>query len=291
MTVLMNTGYLVSELRRALANAHDFPQIFLGRVVHDPGVLFYPIMVTIYATPLALLGAVVGIIFVWIRRDQIQNSKALKTVLSLLIFVALYVVCMSLGAKKFSRYILPVYPILDIIAAFSVCTLIEGLHQFLDSSSAKKRFDSALGKLGKVLVTFLILPAIVLYHIISTVSLHPHYGSYFNPLWSNHSIKKATIVGRGVGIEEGANYLNQINEERNIVLRASSIGSTTLERYFDGRVQPLDALWADNSDVYDFIYLHDVQLGIVDEKRYSDRLPVHTVSVNNIDYVKIYKIN
>ena len=291
VAVLMNAGRLVPEIRNALATPHDFPQIFLGNVVYDPGVFYYPIMLTIYATPLVLLGSVVGILIVWVRRNQIQNSKALRTVLSLLIFVVLYIVCMSLGAKKLSRYILPVYPILDIIAAISLCTLIEGFHQYLLSSSAKIRFDSALGKLAKAIVSYLILPGILLYQISSTISIHPRYGSYFNPLWPIQSIKKATIMGRGVGIGEAANYLNQINEEGNMVLRASSIGSTTLWHYFNGRVQPLDALRANNSDVYDFIYFHDVQLGIVDEKRYSGRVPEHTVSVNNIDYVKIYKIN
>lgn len=291
IAVLMNAGSLVPQLRRALATPHEFPQIFLGNVVNNPGVLYYPIMITIYATPLVLLSLVTGIFIAWLKRHQIKNSRELRSFVSLLIFVVLFTICMSLGAKKLSRYILPVYPILNIMAAIILCTLLERLMHRPDSTSTKRRYNFPLGKLGKVFVSFLILPAIVLYQIVSTISLHPHYGSYYNPLWPNQFITQATIMGRGVGIEKGADYLNQVSKEKNIVVRASRIGGDSLGHYISGKILPLDALITDNTEIYDFIYVHDVQLGLVDEKSYINRVPVHTTTANNIDFVKIYKAN
>ena len=291
IAVLMNTGRLLPEIRKALATPHGFPQMFLGNVVYKPGPLYYPIMITIYSTPLVLFSFVIGILVTWIKRNQIHNSKVLRVFLGLSIFVILYIVCMSLGAKKLSRYILPIYPILDILAAASLCALLKLIDQRFGSSSVNGRYNSFLSILKKVHVFALILPALLLYQIISTVSLHPHYGSYYNPLWSRQYIMKATVMGRGVGIEEAANYLNQIKSERDTVVRASVVGSDNLRHYFNGKTQSLDALLTDNTvDVYDFIYVHDMQLGTVNEELYANRIPEYTVRVNNIDFVKIYKV-
>lgn len=289
VTVLTSTDRLIPEIREALATPHNFPQMFLGNVVYDPGVFFYPIMATIYATPSILILFVVGVIMIWARRDQIKNSKMSRVFLGLSIFIVLYITCMSLGAKKFSRYILPIYPIFDILAAMSLCALVELMRRRFGSGVVNKKYSSHLSLLGKPTTGFAIISAILLYQVLSTLSLHPHYGSYYNRLWPNQLITKTTLMGRGVGVEKAANYLNQKNREEDIIVRASFVGGDSLRHYFDGRMQPLDVLLPDNTNVYDFIYVHDVQLGAVDEKSYGNRMPEHTVTVNNIDFAKIYK--
>jgi 4-amino-4-deoxy-L-arabinose transferase-like glycosyltransferase len=99
---------------------HTLGSYFLGQPVHDPGWLFYPVTMAFRLDPLTLAGSIAGLIWAVKRSGDAGRRFGVGT---LLLYSALYGVFMSLGAKKFDRYLLPVYPALGIIAGIGLSWL------------------------------------------------------------------------------------------------------------------------------------------------------------------------
>lgn len=107
----------VDRIGWALTTEHEVAHFFLGKITHDPGWLFYPLMLSIFSAPLTLPLFLLGFVVLCRLRHQPQYAKTYRIYASLSIFILLFTFCMSIGAKKFNRYLLPVFPIMDILAA------------------------------------------------------------------------------------------------------------------------------------------------------------------------------
>jgi hypothetical protein len=104
---------------------HGWGNFFLGQPVSDPGPLFYPVAVALRLAPWTLLGvAALGIRALlalrrngkrWLR-DYSGTAEGF-TLLALGGFVMLFLLMMSIPPKKFDRYALPIFPVLDILGA------------------------------------------------------------------------------------------------------------------------------------------------------------------------------
>ena len=97
---------------------HELPIFYGGEIVHgDPGWVFYPDAILWRVTPVALLGLVLLLAYAVPRlRFSLPRSQWL-TVRTVLSFAVLYGLLMDAGAKKFDRYIVLVFPVLDLMAA------------------------------------------------------------------------------------------------------------------------------------------------------------------------------
>ncbi len=118
-------------MKWALTTPHEVPQIFLGKVVYDPGLLYYPVMVTIYSTPVILFLAAVGFPLVWWVKRYQGKEPNFRIYLCLAVFIPLYIISISLAAKKLSRYALPSAPVLDIMAAMSLWVIVNETIRFI----------------------------------------------------------------------------------------------------------------------------------------------------------------
>ena len=109
----------------ALTTAHEIHHFFLGKIVYDPGWLFYPLMLSIRSAPLTLSLTLIGFVLLWQKRHEPQYATTYQIYVVLSVFVILFTICMSISAKKFSRYLLPVFPVMDILAAVGLYILVE----------------------------------------------------------------------------------------------------------------------------------------------------------------------
>ncbi|HEU5101821.1 MAG TPA: glycosyltransferase family 39 protein, partial [Roseiflexaceae bacterium] len=98
-------------------NSND--TIFLGQVDTTPGPLFYPLALVLRATPWSLLGLL--LLPVVPRRLPRANRY---DVLALIAFVLLFLAAMSIFAKKGNRYLVPIFPLVDILAAIGLAALV-----------------------------------------------------------------------------------------------------------------------------------------------------------------------
>ena len=267
----------------ALTTAHEVPHFFLGKIVYDPGWLFYPLMLSIRSAPLTLPLTLIGFVLLWQKRHEPQYATTYQIYVVLSVFVILFTLCMSIGAKKFSRYLLPVFPVMDILAAAGLYVLVEQLLQF---KSLKWLF--AMKTLKSKMLGTLAIGLILFVQVMPVLLLHPYYGVYYNPLWKITDITKVCTIGDASGLDIAANYLNQKPNAENLTVRVSPLSDQFFRHYFKGRSYPQDRDPGTFSPDYEVVYIRDLQINQVDLEDIEGTLE-HVIRLNNIDYVWIYK--
>lgn len=285
--------------------AHTEGNFFLGRAVDNPGPLFYPVTLLFRTTPLTLLGLVAAFGF-WIKgrrhsagakensplprwmdlllgasEEREARSRQLSW-LALWAYLFSFVCFMTLGAKKFDRYILPVYPTVDILAALGLCQLLESWRRFYPQPS---RWRWAF---GLAVATFL--------QAGFTLPHHPYYLTYYNPLVGGGRLApQVYYVGWGEGMDLMARYLNQ--KPGVAQLRVSAWYHRELMPFFLGSADRLDAkgdadLMPWHTADYVVFYLNQVQRnnpsqGLVSYIRSLE--PEYVVHLKGMDYAWLYR--
>jgi hypothetical protein len=261
-------------------------QLFLGRLIETPGLLFYPVILLCRMTPLTMLGVAAlglkGLFYGFGRR------KAEMTMLGLYVFVYLFFV--SASVNKADRFVLPVSPALDILAALGLWNLTrweksERRQFHLPSfSSSSSRFSPPVlyGAACLILQAGFCLP------------YWPYYLSYYNPaLGGGLQATRWTEVGLGEGLDEAANYLN--NLENSATLRAgASYPDSVFSSFFVGQTKTLSRrrfFW----DGYDYVvlYVARLQQQSIDPaiaRFFRDQKPEHVTHSEGIDYAWVYRV-
>ena len=188
-------------------------------------------------------------------------------------------------AKKISRYILPVLPFLDILAAIGFSILAKEVTNLKIYGSIKETMLHVRKRPLSYLVKSFTLIFIMLFQIAPVLSVHPYYIAYHNPIWKVADVPKLFAIGGEVGSDRAALYLNRKPNAKQLTVRASPIAAQGMNLYFTGRLIQFDennTLYPD----YEVIHLYDVQLGR-DIHNVNRRLE-HVVRINGIDFVWIY---
>lgn len=112
-----NAGDIYTQTLHGFENAgspHENGNYFRGAETDDPGAIFYPVALLLRMTPITLIGLALTLIAVWggAWRDQ------RRLLLAILLYAVLYTAALTLQAKKFDRYLMPVFPMLHLLAAF-----------------------------------------------------------------------------------------------------------------------------------------------------------------------------
>lgn len=273
----------VQGIQRAITTAHEVPHLFWGRIINDPGPLFYPIMVFIKLSPVIIFLVPLGGFLLYDHRHEAKYVEVRSNYLILLVFVILFCICMSISAKKFTRYVLPIFPFLDVLAALSlnlVITIIRETTQF--NQHVKRR-----PFLAAILV--LILGAMLAYQVYSVASLHPHYFSYINPLLSPRRIAAKFSLEDGQGLDPAAEYLNQKPDAEELVVCVSPLGQERFAYYFLGSTLICDGVQPVPSHDYAVVYARDSQINWY-KRQWSSQNLEKVIKINDIEYVKIYRV-
>lgn len=284
----------VSTLRMVLgamlgyaAQGHEAPLYFNGEVyTGDPGAHFYPITYLWRSTPIVLLGLLLAVLILVRPRARLLNSVQRRLLQVLLFFTVMFTLFMTLGAKKFDRYLLPIYPPLDLVAGVGWIAAANAIRQH-----SPKR------------VAQVIAPALLLGSFAGqgacTISAYPYYLSYYNPLLGGTPrAPKVMMVGWGEGLDQAAHFLNRQPgaADRQV---ATGVWTTTFSYFYQGPVlgtrfesgSTLIEDWT-HSDYY-LVYINQEQ-----RRRASHALmdyftaltPIHVIRINRLDYIYIYDI-
>ena len=283
-------GYMVHIIWRvfdkvawAITTPHEIEHFFLGRVLHDPGWLFYPLVLCIRSTPLMLPLALGGCFFLWRKRHQEGYARQFRIALGLAAVVLLFIFCLSLTSKKFSRYLLPAFLILEILAAVGFFECLKWGWSYLAS-----RFGSA-GTSQKLTVSIVFLLCFVLVQVFPVLRLHPHYGTYYNLCFKFTDITKIITVGEASGLDLAAKYLNGKPDARQLMVQVSPLTAEFFYRYFVGKNYLLNIKWGTVPD-YEVVYIRDSQIGwALQEGIYGGELEC-VIALNGINHVWIYRV-
>ncbi|RRR71805.1 MAG: phospholipid carrier-dependent glycosyltransferase [Candidatus Viridilinea halotolerans] len=280
-------------------NGHG--QFFLGRDDPDPGPLFYLVAGLYRLTPLELLGLVLLPFVAW--RSQLKQPKAeqlregqtlpenpspiLKSqkqylknysneravLMAMGAFALFWMLAMTLGPKKFDRYILPAWPALLTFSAVGLVAGWEWLRKHLPQLGASLALGGLLLLQGGSLAWY-----------------HPYHLSYFNPLLGGGRVApQMFLIGWGEGMREVGAWLSA----RPDIQHGQIISALppNLEAFVPVPVQEIRALATANPN-YAVVYLESLQRGDVPEiyARIQQTLPLHVVRLHGIDYAWIHQL-
>jgi hypothetical protein len=266
--------------------AHVFGQYFLGQYAEDPGPLFYPVVWLLRSTPLNLLG--LGMLLVWLRRRGKSSAgierRGLKTVYICLAYVLFFSVVMTLGAKKQDRYLLPIFPVLDLLAALGLVTLWKTLGQHWPRVRV---FSHSAWSYGTLLAGVIVVQAGL------SLPNHPYYLTYYNPaLGGARTAERLITVGWGEGMDQAAAYLDAKPEAEN--LQVTAWYDSTFAPYFKGHTTHFFTPGRQMSSDYVVFYENQLQRQMPDpfllayyREHYT---PEYIVSMAGLDYALVYAV-
>jgi hypothetical protein len=286
----------IYTLRRVLgamlsyaATGHtEAPLYFNGRIyTGDPGLSFYPITYLWRTTPVVLTGLVIAGIGLAFPRLTLIVSAQRRPILLLFLFAALFTLFMTLGAKKFDRYLLPIYLPLDLIAGIGWAAAVSRALQYWPQGLARASAPA-------------ILTAAILTQAAWTATSYPYYLSYYNPLLGGtRHAPKVMMVGWGEGLDQAARFLmNSSGVNRPRVMLGLWTG--TFSYFYDGPIQ-----WSDfapgeiaisdwkNSD-YCLVYINQWQRGRLPQELISylsNKEPAFVVRLQGLDYAYLYDLS
>ena len=263
---------------------------FLGRTVldEDPGLLFYPILFVLRATPLMLLGLALG---AWLLFKRLASSRPRLAragqptqkiswrawldeagLWALLAYALLYIGGMSLGSHKQDRFLMAAFPALNILAA-------AGFFYFLRQRGwARPRPWLA----GAVLLAV---------QLATALPYHPYYFSYFNPLAGGGPVAaQVTRIGWGEGMDQVADYLQSLDHPEELTV------ATRFFHYllgFKGERINLsdDGDWVRADKIVFYIQQYQRMLdpspGVI--RYFMEQVePEKVITIDGIDYAKIF---
>lgn len=282
--VLRTSWQVFSGVEWAVTTAHEIEHFFLGKVVYDPGWLFYLFTLSIKSTPFTVPLVILGFVFLWKGRGGTHTSNQhFRIAISLLCSILLFIFCLSLTAKKFSRYLLPLFPMLDLLAGFGLFYGVKWIGKRLRIEQFRR-----VGQIACIVLIFALTA-------IPVFALHPYYGTYYNPCWKITDITKLITVGEASGLDLAAKYLNQKPNATRLSVQVSPLGTEFFQYYFKGSAYPID----ERSDKgfehprhvdYEVVYIRDSQIGRVPQTGTRDGKLEHTIVLNGIAQVWIYQI-
>ncbi len=277
----------VSEvIRGALSSAEEGHrrEIFFNGTVYqgDPGWHFYPITFLWRTTPTVLLGLIPALaLLLW---PGMTPPRVRRPLIALLFFAVAFTAFMSLGAKKFDRYLLPVYAPLDLVAAWGWVTLLQR------SRSVGRWVAPAAAAIGLALIGG---------NAAITAAAYPYYLSAYNPLLGgNAAARDVMMIGWGEGLDQVGRYLADLQNSEEIRVRTRA-WPQPLSYFFQGRI------WEDNfspdrrgllrwatADYY-VLDLTSIQRGWIPQELlafFDEQQPVFVAQIEGIEYARVYDV-
>lgn len=249
---------------------HEQMNYFLGEARLDPGPLFYPVALALRLTPVTLLGLLALVVAA--ARQQLPRSWRLPLLL-LAAYVATFVLMMTPAPKKFDRYLLPIFPVLELMAAAGFCALGD----LLARRTARPWLAAGLAT------------ALALAQGASSASVFPYFTAYYSPVTGGPAVaQRVLLTGWGEGLDQVAAFLNATAdaERKQVVARYDNV----LAPLFRGHVAPPE-LYDPSTTDYVVLYVNQVQRGLDQEllDTYWGRTPEFVARVNGTEYAWVYR--
>ena len=262
---------------------HTNVNYFMGQPVANPGPFFYPVAWLFRSSPLTWLGLVFAGLLAGKRRSPFDATIVRRAAGGLLIFALIFTLGMTVGAKKFDRYILPVFLALDVIAVLGWAGVAGWLRARWPQKSWTRRTSLAAW----------ILAGATLLHGLLTFVHYPYYFTYYNPLLGDgRTAPKVLFVGWGEGLDQAAAWLNQQPDAEDLRV-AAWYHDGPFSYFFDGAAVGVSSdsplFWLDTD--YAVLYVNQWQRQIPSPEAidyFFAREPVHVVRSGGVELARIY---
>lgn len=277
-------------LNYAVHGHTEAPLFFDGRIyTGDPGAHFYPITYLWRTTPVVLAGLVFVVFALMLPQARLLLSKQRTPLAMLLLFAGLFTVFMTMGAKKFDRYLLPIYPALDLVAGVGWMAAMTWIRQQPHQPQRWAQVSAPA-----------ILLAALAGQAAAAASSSPYYFSYYNPMLGGTTrAPEVMMVGWGEGLDQAARFLNS-RPGANPPQVMLGLWSGTFSYFYDGKIRwsnfvPGETTIQDwNDSDYAIIYINQWQRGRLPHELVDylmKKEPALIVRLQGLDYAYVYDLN
>lgn len=279
LKVLQNIFWVSSGM--ALAGHSHF---FLGKITDDPGTLYYPLGWILRSSPLELLGiTALGILVLgslwryginYLRHHITKNPVQV----ALFLFALSFFLFVIVSPKKFIRYALPAFPIIDVFVAYGLLWLWDKFTSF--------NFTTILPGRNYVLYGL-----VFLFQSVGMVTSFPYYLVYFNPILGGAPTASQLMdIGWGEGADKAAAYLNQLPNAADITANTCLI-TKVFSPFFSGK-ETLPCRKAEYLMAADYIVYYRGYTMITDSPYWpyfrDHQEPVYRANIGGVDYALVY---
>jgi 4-amino-4-deoxy-L-arabinose transferase-like glycosyltransferase len=256
---------------------HIKPVFFNGRATYeDPGLPFYLATVAWKTTFVTLPAAVAGLIWAALQGNR---GKVDRTAWLLGAFALCFTLLIAVPSHKALRYLLPVFPALDILAGIGLVKGATSLARRLHSS-IRRWMPAVLIALALGLQAAIVLPR------------HPYYGTHYNRLLGGPSAAQHVLPlqTQGEGLDLAAQYLNSLPHASLARAMVYPLGGELFQRSFLGFTSAEPEPWTD----YRVYYANQVQRGLGDaawQKAWNtdrENTPLWSLVFDGVPYVWVY---
>lgn len=281
----INTLAAMAVEMGAYVEGHTNVNFFLGQPTADPGIFFYPVAWLFRTTPGAMVGLAAAAVFGWRKRRIFASPLVRRAALALLLFALLFALGMSIGAKKFDRYILPAFLALDVVAALGWWALGQAVAERVGAPAARAgRWTSGVAIAGLLAL-----------HAVFAAIHYPYSVTYINPLMGGSATApKVLFIGWGEGLNEAADWLNKLPGAEDMRV-AAWYNDGPFSYYFKGQATNLGSgsvlAWLDTDYAVTYVNQWQRQIPSPEAVAWFDaQTPVHTVSFRGLDLARIYDV-
>jgi hypothetical protein len=284
---------------RHAIGGRPLPLLYRGEFIFgDPGVRFYLdgllFRTTLLSLPFALLGSLGSIVYLMkeglaffahrtfetAAKPRSRPKLSQRDVFLLTAYVVFFLAQMSLGAGKDVRYLLPVFLVIDLLAAIGLLWWVDGISRV----SIFKR-TSRRGLLTALLLiqAFLVLPRF------------PYFGIHYNQLLGGVRAARQVfpLAEYGEGLDRAGRYLDSLPEAPSLGVSTQYLANEMLAQYM--RADIFDV--AQTRDEADFL-VFGTQYNARSQNFprwgemwnvYKFRQPERVISFDGLPYAWIYR--
>ena len=170
--------------------AHKNPVFFHGAShTDDPGPWYYVYTLAFKSSWVNLSLALLGLLTLW-RLPRPERRSALLA----LAYIVCFGLQMTISAKKGLRYLLPLFPMFDVLAGLGWAAWQRGVARYLHRPCV----SWAVSALPIVALAVMVLP------------LHPYYGTHYNQLWGGirAAVHEFPLQEQAEGVDLAARWLD-----------------------------------------------------------------------------------
>ena len=268
----------------------------------DLGPFYYPINGLFKLSPLVTLGLVIGSVLAFRQVGARWRATHLldRDEFWLGLFVILFIIFMTLGGKRSNRYLLPVFPALAFLAAFSWRRFVISQKGNLPTSvfripysvlraitpRARRKTQDGIRNTHHAPRATLLIAGILLVSLLTLLPYAPYYFTYFNPLLGGPLVAPRLVkIGWGEGLDEAGRWL--MRQPNPASSRAGSWYASALDPFYQGDIADVSSRNLD----YVVLYLKHAQGGLPRPEvvQYFQMLePLHTAQLAGIEYARVY---
>jgi hypothetical protein len=216
---------IVTSIQHHMTTPHSGVNFFAGRVTERLGLLYYIASLAWKTTVVTLPAMCVAVLLLMRRRSGKEIGFPVRYVLG---YAVGFLLLMALGAKKWSRYILPTFVALDVVAAW-------GLVQAANIIG-KRRW---LRERGWVPTAVIVLALAT--QAVSVLRHHPYYGTHHNLLLGGSRVARRVLhLGdQGEGLDLAARFLNRRPDAERLTAGVQDMENLMFRSNFVGRVESM----------------------------------------------------